>query len=72
MATAKKEAKQTEKKIRVTLTRSISGRLKRQERTVQALGLHKIGESKVFTDGDAVRGMIAVVSHMVTVQEVQE
>jgi large subunit ribosomal protein L30 len=56
------------KKIKLTLTRSISGRLKKQERTVQALGLKKIGESKIFTDGAAIRGMINVVSHMVTVE----
>ncbi|GHV03290.1 50S ribosomal protein L30 [Clostridia bacterium] len=74
MATAKKEAKteNTEKKIEVTLTRSVSGRLKKQERTIRALGLHKIGETKVFPDTAAVRGMINVVSHMVSVKEVQE
>ena len=71
MATAKKE-KQPEsqdKKIKVTLTRSVSGRLKKQERTIRALGLTKIGESKVFTDGKPIRGMIAVVSHMVSVED---
>ena len=74
MAAAKKEVKQTEqteKKIKVTLTRSVSGRLKKQERTVRALGLSKIGESKVYTDSPAMRGMLGVVSHMVAVEEVQ-
>ena len=60
----------TEKKIKVTLTKSISGRLKRQERTIRALGLTKIGDSKVYDDTTAIRGMINVVSHMVAVEEI--
>jgi large subunit ribosomal protein L30 len=74
MATAKKSEKPENagKKIKVTLTRSVSGRLKRQERTAKALGLTKIGDSKVFADNAAVRGMLTVVGHMISVEEVQE
>jgi len=61
---------ENEKKIKVTLIKSVSGRLKKQGRTIKALGLTKIGESKVFTDGAPIRGMIAVVEHMVTVEEI--
>jgi len=61
---------QQEKKIKVTLIRSVSGRLKKQERTIRALALSKIGESKVYPDTAAMRGMLAVVSHMVSVEEI--
>ena len=62
--------KQAVKQIKVTLTASVSGRLKKQERTVRALGLNKIGESKVYNDSAAMRGMLGVVSHMVRVEDV--
>ena len=58
------------KKIKVTLLKSISGRLVKQQRTVQALGLSKIGQSVEHNDNPAIRGMIFVVKHLVTVSEV--
>ena len=69
-AAAKPERKAGEKYIKVTLILSTAGRLKKQQRTVEALGLIKIGSSKEFIDGPAVRGMIHRVRHMVKVEEV--
>lgn len=63
-------AKKTEtKKIKVTLIKSVSGRLAKQQKTIQALGLSKIGQTVEHNDNPAIRGMIFVVKHMVTVSE---
>ena len=58
------------KQIKVTLVRSTIGCLEKQKKNVEALGLKKIGSSKVHNDTPVIRGMIRVVSHMVTVEEI--
>lgn len=58
------------KQLKVTLKKSTIGCKKNQIATVEALGLKKIGYTKVFNDNDAIRGMINVVSHMVSVEEI--
>jgi large subunit ribosomal protein L30 len=63
-------AKKKEKQIKITLIKSTIGRLKNQQATVEALGLHKIGSSKIHNDTPVTRGMIDVVSHLVKVEEV--
>lgn len=65
---AKKVEEQT-KKLCVTLVKSTAGRLVKQQRTVQALGLKKLHQSVTVDDTPAMRGMINVVSHLVTVTE---
>ncbi len=65
---AKKETEQ-EKKLRVTLVKSTAGRLVKQQRTVEALGLKKIGQTVEVRDNAASRGMIHTVSHLVSVEE---
>jgi large subunit ribosomal protein L30 len=68
---AKKEKNAAEaKKIKVTLVKSTIGCLDKQQKTVKALGLHKIRSSKIHSDNPAIRGMIFVVKHLVTVEEV--
>ncbi|AIF68320.1 50S ribosomal protein L30 [Terribacillus saccharophilus] len=57
-------------KLEITLTRSTIGRLEKQRKTVQALGLRKIRQSVVLEDNPTVRGMINRVSHLVSVKEV--
>ena len=59
-------------KLKITLTKSVSGRLENQIRNVQALGLHKIGSSVVREDIPSVRGQIFKVKHMVKVEEVND
>ncbi len=59
-------------KLKITLKKSVSGRLQKQIDTVKALGLHKIGQTVVHDDNDCVRGQIFVVKHMVSVEEVNE
>jgi len=51
------------------LVKSTIGAVKKQQATVEALGLHKIGQSKVFTDSEVLQGMLKVVSHLVKVEE---
>ena len=66
---AKKQEKQESKKLSITLVKSTAVRLEKQQRTVEALGLKKIRQTVVLPDNAATRGMIDVVSHLVTVQE---
>ena len=57
------------KKLKVTLVKSTIGCLDKHKKTVQALGLKKIRSSVVVDDTPAMRGMIFVVKHLVTVEE---
>ena len=59
----------TEKQIRVTYRKSAIGYKKDQKRTIAALGLHKLGQTVEHKDSPAIRGMIARVAHLVTVEE---
>jgi len=59
------------KMIKITLVKSVSGRLEKQIKTVEALGLKKINSSVVVEDNKAIRGMIFVVKHLVKVEEVE-
>ena len=66
---AKKTEQAETKKLKVTLVKSTIGCLDKQKKTVQALGLKKIRSSVVVSDTPAMRGMIFVVKHLVTVEE---
>jgi len=59
-------------KLKVTQVRSVIDRPKDQKATVRALGLHRIRQSVVKDDRPEIRGMIAKVAHLVTVEEVEE
>lgn len=59
----------TAKQIRVTQIRSGIGGTRRQRETLKSLGLRKIRQSVVREDNASVRGMIAKVTHLVTVEE---
>lgn len=55
--------------IKIKLTRSKIGRSEKQIRTIEALGLRKIGQTVEKQDTPQIRGMINKVSHMVEVVE---
>lgn len=57
--------------IKVTLIKSTICCLKKQIDTVAALGLHKIGQSKIHEDNPVIKGMIFRVKHLVQVEEVK-
>jgi large subunit ribosomal protein L30 len=57
-----------ENTIKVTLTKSINGRLKNHKACVAGLGLRKIHQTVEVIDTPANRGMINKVSYMVSVE----
>ena len=59
-------------RLRITQTRSVIDRPKDQKATVRALGLHRIRDSVVKDDRPEIRGMVRKVSHLVSVEEVDE
>ena len=56
--------------LKVKLVRSLEGRSERQRATVTGLGLKKLGHERLLKDTPAIRGMVAKVSHMVTMEQV--
>ena len=58
-----------EKTLKVTLVKSPIGAIPKQRATVEALGLHKLHQTNVLPDNEAVRGMIWHVKHLVKVEE---
>ena len=59
-------------KLRVTQVRSVIDREKDQKATIRRLGLLRMHHSVVKDDRPEIRGMIAKVSHLVRVEEVDE
>jgi large subunit ribosomal protein L30 len=58
--------------VKVTQIRSAIGSLRNQRETLRSLGLRKIRQSVVREDNPQVRGMIATVRHLVSVEEVDQ
>ena len=59
-------------RLKVTQVRSVIHRPKDQKQTVRRLGLHRIRDSVIKEDRPEIRGMIAKVGHLVSVEEVHE
>jgi large subunit ribosomal protein L30 len=57
-------------KVRVTKVKSTIEKDERQKRTMQALGLNKIGDSNELETNAAINGMLRKVSHLVKVENV--
>ncbi|MDR1352007.1 MAG: 50S ribosomal protein L30 [Treponema sp.] len=57
-------------KIRIRLVRSTIGALPKQRATVRSLGLRKIGSVTEQEATPAILGMVRVVAHMVSVEDV--
>ena len=53
----------------VTQRRSRSGANRKQIETLRSLGLRRIGHSVRLKDGEAARGMVHAVRHLVEVKE---
>jgi len=60
-----------DKKILVTQTRSSIGHVRKQRRTLKALGLGKIGRTIEHSSTPTVLGMINSVSHLVQIEAVK-
>ena len=57
------------KRVKVKLIKSLIGRLPRQRKTIEALGLRKINSTNELVLTDPVKGMIKKVEHMIEVTE---
>ncbi|MCC5952157.1 MAG: 50S ribosomal protein L30 [Acidimicrobiia bacterium] len=57
--------------LRVTQVRSSIGSKPRHRGTLRALRLGRIGRSHTLPDRPEIRGMVASVNHLVTVEEVE-
>jgi large subunit ribosomal protein L30 len=58
-------------KIRIKLVRSVIGTLPKQRATVRSLGLRKIGSSVEQESNPVILGMVKVVAHLVSVEEIK-
>jgi large subunit ribosomal protein L30 len=56
-------------KIRVTLVKSLHGRLQSHKDTVRGLGLRRIRHSVELADTPEIRGMINKIAYMVRVED---
>ena len=56
--------------IKVTQVKSGIGRKKNQRETLRSLGLKRIHDTVVQEDRPEIRGMVATVPHLVTVEEI--
>ncbi len=56
--------------LKVTLVKSPIGAIPKHKKTVEALGLRKVGATVVHKDNVAIRGMIFKVKHLVTFSEI--
>ncbi len=58
--------------IRVTQIRSGIGTKPKHRGTLRALGLRRVGQSNVLPDRPEIRGMIARVPHLITVEATED
>ena len=59
------------KKLKVTLKKSPINKIKKHKLTLKALGLTKIGKTRIFPDNDAVRGMLRQIAYMIQIEEMK-
>ena len=58
-----------EKKIKITLVKSLIGRLPKHVLIANQLGLRKMNHSVVHNDIPSMRGLINVIEYMLSVEE---
>jgi len=56
-------------KLKITQTKSTIKKPYPQKRTMEALGLRRIGQSNTLEDTPQIRGMVERVRHLVTVED---
>ena len=57
--------------VRVTLRRSLIGRPEDQRRTAHALGLRRVGASRLHAQTSSLAGAVRKIQHLVSVEEVE-
>lgn len=55
--------------LKITLVKSLNGRLQKHKATAEALGLKRIGDATVQPDNAATRGKIAHIGYLLQVTE---
>lgn len=59
-------------RLKITQTRSAMRRGAKQQGTIKALGLRRLGQTVVHDDRPEIRGMVRAVEHLVEVEELDE
>ena len=57
-------------RLKITQTKSSIGYKRNQRETLRTLGLRRMHDTVVKEDRPEIRGMVATVTHLVTVEEV--
>lgn len=58
-------------KLKITLKKSKIGRIEKHRKTVDALGLKKIGDFVIKEETPAIKGMVNQVAYMLDIEEVK-
>jgi large subunit ribosomal protein L30 len=58
--------------LKITLTKSYIGKPETQRRIIRSLGLRRLHHSVTHGDSPTIRGMVNKVSHLVTVEQLEE
>ncbi len=59
------------KQLRITQVRSATSRGAKQQGTIRALGLKRLGHTVVQEDRPEIRGMVRAVEHLIEVEEIE-
>ena len=59
-----------EKKLTITLVKSTIGAVPKNRKVVESMGFHKLNSFVILPDNAATRGQIAMIRHLVKVEEV--
>ncbi len=59
-----------DKKLKITLIKSLIGQVPKNRAIAESMGLRKIGKTVVLPDNDATKGQIRLINHLVKVEEV--
>ena len=57
--------------LKITLVKSLNGRLEKHIATAESLGLRKIGQTTIQPDNPQTRGKIAQIGYLLQVTEVE-
>jgi len=59
-------------RIKVTLIRSKIGKPAKQRKTLAALGLKKLHQTKTFDNSPAMMGMVKKINHLLRIEEITD
>jgi large subunit ribosomal protein L30 len=59
-------------RLRIKLVKSPIGYSKRHKDTIKSLGLRKMNQSVEMVDSPSLRGMLLMVNHLVSIEEVEK